>query len=138
MKHNLMIQALFLLLFVVMIACGSVGDGEKENGATQVAVETTAKQTPEQRLQDVRSEVKAIKAELTQNGEYNCCVQPSCDWCLLHEGECECYENLKAGKEVCPGCGLGWHDGNGVVEGIPAEDVKWDITHEHADGGHQH
>lgn len=95
---------------------------------------------PEAKLEQIRSDLKPIKAQLAQEGKYNCCVQPTCDWCALHEGECNCYDNLKAGKPVCPGCGLGWHNGNGVVPGIKASEVKWDITHkhEHASGSHAH
>ena len=47
--------------------------------------------------------------------------------------------NVAAKKEVCPGCGLGWHNGNGMVDGFETKDVKWNITHEHpAEGGHAH
>lgn len=138
MKRQYMMHWAGILLFGIMTACGPAGDGETQNDSKQVEAEAAMNKTTEQKLQDVRSEVKAIKAELTEQGEYNCCVQPSCDWCLLHEGECECYANVKAGKEVCPGCGLGWHNGNGVVDGMSVDDVKWNITHEHGDGGHQH
>jgi hypothetical protein len=93
----------------------------------------------EERLANVQSDLKMVKADLTNNGKYNCCVQPACDWCLLHEGNCACYDNLKAKKEVCPGCGLGWHNGKGVVQGVKASQVKWNITHEHpAEGTHRH
>ena len=74
----------------------------------------------------------------SDEGKYNCCVKPSCDWCALHEGSCACFTNLQAGEAVCPGCGLGWHNGQGIVEGVDAKDVKWNITHEHAAGGHAH
>ncbi|MFQ5675791.1 MAG: hypothetical protein ACE5G1_07850, partial [bacterium] len=63
------------------------------------------------------------------------CIQPACNWCLLNEGDCDCHENLKAGEEVCPGCGLGWHNGRGVVKGVKASQVKWGITHQHGDEG---
>lgn len=138
MRRKLIIAWAGLFMVGAMLACGPAGEGKEEPGSKQAAIETGVKKTDEQRLQDVRSELKSIKAELVQKGEYNCCVQPSCDWCLLHDGDCECYDNLKAGKKVCPGCGLGWHNGNGVVEGLSAKDVKWDITHEHAEGEHQH
>lgn len=94
--------------------------------------------SPEANLEQIRDDLKTVKAQLAKEGKYNCCVQPACDWCALHEGECPCHENLKAGKSVCPGCGLGWHDGNGVVPGVEADEVQWDITHEHAAGGHSH
>jgi len=94
--------------------------------------------SPEAELEQIETRLEAVKTQLFDQGKYNCCVQPSCDWCALHEGACDCFTNLQAGEAVCPGCGLGWHNGQGVVEGIDAGDVKWNITHEHATGGHQH
>lgn len=137
MKRNVTTGWPALLLFGALIACGAGGDGN-ESGSQPAMVETAETKPVAQRVQDIRADVKAVKAALAQQGDYNCCVQPACDWCLLHEGECDCYENLKAGKEVCPGCGLGWHNGEGVVEGMSAEEVKWDIRHEHGEVGHQH
>ena len=94
--------------------------------------------SPEAELEQIETRLEAVKTHLFDQGKYNCCVQPSCDWCALHEGACDCFTNLQAGEAVCPGCGLGWHNGQGVVEGIDAGDVKWNITHEHPTGGHQH
>jgi hypothetical protein len=75
--------------------------------------------------------VAAVKYTVANDGNYLCCVEPSCDWCLLHEGECKCRETVAAGNEVCAGCGLGWHNGEGIVEGVKAVDVKWNIVHSH-------
>ena len=94
--------------------------------------------SPATELEQIKTRLEDVKTRLFDQGKYNCCVQPSCDWCALHEGSCDCFPNLQAGEEVCPGCGLGWHNGRGVAEGIDAGDVKWNITHEHATGGHQH
>ncbi len=94
--------------------------------------------SPEAELEQIKSRLEALKTHLFDQGKYNCCVQPSCDWCVLHEGACGCFTNLQAGEAVCPGCGLGWHNGQGVVEGIDADAVKWNITHEHPTGAHQH
>ena len=91
-----------------------------------------------QRLDELKSTLETVKAELNEQGEYNCCVQPSCDWCALHEGSCECFNNLQDGAAVCPGCGLGWHNGQGVVDGVESSSVQWNITHEHPTGGHAH
>ncbi len=94
--------------------------------------------SPETELAEIKTRLQTAKARLFDEGKYNCCVQPSCDWCALHEGSCDCFANLQAEDAVCPGCGLGWHNGQGIVEGVDAKDVKWNITHEHAPGGHQH
>lgn len=127
-----------LVLMFAISACSESGNAELREQETKVN-----KATPEERLAEVKSELKSLKGVLAGEGAYNCCVQPACDWCLLQEGECECYDNLKADKKVCPGCGLGWHNGKGVIKGIEASQVKWDIAHEHGeqeheDGEHKH
>ena len=136
------------ICFLTFISCQSQ---DHEHSAETAEHQTEL--TTEQRLENVKSGLKLVKAELTQSGDYDCCIQPGCDWCVLHEGECECHDNIKAGKEVCPGCGLGWHNGKGVVQGVDAKEVKWNIVHEHGarehgkedhsedeqkEGGHKH
>lgn len=104
--------------------------------STQEAESTAA--SPSVELEQIHARLEAVKAQLFEEGEYNCCIEPSCNWCALHEGSCNCFTNLQAGEEVCPGCGLGWHNGHGIVEGVDADDVEWNITHEHPGGGHEH
>jgi len=98
-----------------------------------------------ERLEQIRASLLEVTTTLNEEGEYNCCVAPRCSWCALHEGECECFDNLQHGEEVCPGCGLGWHNGNGIVDGVDASDVKWTISHSHGgehgpdeDGSEEH
>ena len=132
--------------FLTFISCQSQ---EHEHSAETAEHQTEL--TAAQRLENINSDLKFVKAELTKSGDYDCCIQPGCDWCVLHEGECECHDNIKAGKEVCPGCGLGWHNDKGVVADVKASQVKWNITHEHGaaehgeggeedpkEGGHKH
>jgi hypothetical protein len=121
-------------ILLTLLACCSPAPPPPEPEATT----TSAPASPESELADIKTRLEAAKTALFDEGKYNCCVEPSCDWCALHEGSCGCFTNLQAGDAVCPGCGLGWHNGQGIVEGIDAKDVKWNITHEHAAGGHQH
>ena len=93
---------------------------------------------PEAELEQIKTRLEAVKTRLFDDGKYNCCVQPSCEWCALHEGACDCFTNLQGGEAVCPGCGLGWHNGQGIVDGVDPKDVKWNITHEHANVAHPH
>ncbi len=127
---------LFTVSFI-FISCHSL-EKEREIRKPQSVADTTAALTPDTRLANIKSELKTMKSELTAAGKYNCCVQPACDWCALKEGECPCHDHLLAKKAVCPDCGLGWHNGQGVVEGVKVGQVKWDITHEHAGAQHQH
>ncbi|MFQ5639378.1 MAG: hypothetical protein ACE5IR_15445 [bacterium] len=141
MKYKPLLLSLCLaLLLITMFSCTPGGNGDQSQESTNKATENEPVfLTIAQKLENIKNELKIVKAELTKEGKYNCCVHPACDWCLLNEGECTCHENLKSGKEVCPACGLGWHNGKGVVEGVKASQVKWNITHEHAGGdGHKH
>ena len=134
-----MIRKSFFILFIllnslILVSCQSADNGAKEQTKNTQLVSLTA----EQKIVNIRGELSSVKKELADDGKYNCCIHPACNWCLLHEGSCDCYDNLKQGEEVCPGCGLGWHNGDGVVKGITAKQVKWDIKHEHEKGEHEH
>lgn len=129
--------SIILIAFIALVSCQTTNESAQKQG-TSAGAETVAKLAPDEQLVNIKAELKTVKAELAEQGEYNCCIQPTCDWCALQEGECPCYDNLKAGKPVCPGCGLGWHNGQGVVQGVKASEVKWDITHEHPGAGHEH
>lgn len=74
----------------------------------------------------------AAKQMLMQEGKYGCCIKEACDYCALHEGSCDCYEDLKAGKHVCIECYSGWQRGDGAVENITKDQLKTDfVRHEH-------
>jgi hypothetical protein len=124
---------ILLFAFSTLVSCQSEKQSENET-----ARELTVRLSADERLQKIKDELKLIKADLNKAGRYNCCVHPACDWCVLHEGDCQCHDNLLAKKAVCPDCGLGWHNGHGVVEGVKVSQVKWEITHEHPTGGHKH
>ena len=132
MRLRKLILLVVLQIFIVaFISCQS---GNKQNESAELTNQQAEPMTKE-RLTTIKSDLKLVKAELTKSGDYDCCIQPGCDWCVLHEGECECHDNLTAGKEVCPGCGLGWHNGKGVVQGVKASQVKWNISYEHGEAG---
>lgn len=136
---SILLQGAFVFTLFVLISCNSADNQEQ---ADQVAETEVADEgvilTPEARLQNVKADLKAVKADLTKDGKYDCCVHPTCDWCALKEGKCTCHDNITVGKAVCPDCGLGWHNGEGSVSGVKASRVKWDITHEHPGGGDKH
>ena len=117
-------------------ACGQE-PAQQEQPAEPEPIPVVA--SPAERIEQVKTDLEDIKLAVADEGTYLCCVEPACDWCLLHEGECKCRKNLVAKKEVCPGCGLGWHNGQGTVGGVKASQVKWDIAHSHEESvGHKH
>ena len=128
-------------ILAISLACSTPEPTAEPEPAVEAEAAPEASSTPmapEAELEQIKTRLEAVKTRLFDEEKYNCCVEPSCDWCALHEGACDCFSNLKAGDAVCPGCGLGWHNGQGIVDGVDAKDVKWNITHEHATGGHQH
>lgn len=133
--------ALLQICFLMFVSCQSQEQGQTHGDGTaehthEEGTGDHEHMTQDQRLGNIKAELSLLKSELAEKGNYSCCVQPACDWCLLYEGSCQCYNGIKAGKEVCAGCGLGWHNGKGVVKGIDAKKVKWNITHEHGEGSH--
>ena len=121
-----------------LVACQSAEPPASEPTEPNAPAPPAVELSTAQRLDELKSTLEAVKAELNEQGEYNCCVQPSCDWCALHEGNCECFNNIQEGEAVCPGCGLGWHNGQGAVDGVESSSVQWNITHAHPAGGHEH
>ncbi len=127
-----------ILLCFLFVGCRTAQAPETAPEAAPV-VEPAPILAPEERLDGIKSALAEVTAELNEKGDYNCCVQPVCTWCALYEASCACFSNLQEGSEVCPGCGLGWHNDEGVVDGVDKSQVKWNITHEHpAAGGHAH
>ena len=110
---------------------GQSEQAEQAEQAEPPVKEEPVKLSPAEQIEKINAALDDVKSELVNAGKYSCCTFPTCNWCALHEGECSCYANVEAKKEVCPGCGLGWHNGNGMVEGFEASQVKWNITHEH-------
>ena len=78
-------------------------------------------------------DTEAAKKGLAAKGEYNCCVMPTCNWCLINDKHCGCAPHLNEGKAVCGECGQSWAIGRGILPGVEADDVKWGpgAVHEH-------
>ncbi len=115
-------------LFIFMVLSGVLFIGSCTQEPTP-----EPQQTAVATLEQVKGELEKVKMAVANEGDYLCCVEPACDWCLLKEGECTCRINLEEGEEVCAGCGLGWHNGNGIIDGVKAGDVKWNISHSHGE-----
>ena len=97
--------------------------GQSEQAEPPV-VEEPVQLSPAEQIEKISAALDDVKSELANAGKYSCCTFPTCNWSALHEGECSCYASEEAKKEVCPGCGLGWHNGNGMVDSFTAKDVN--------------
>ncbi|MFQ5605101.1 MAG: hypothetical protein ACE5HS_17695 [bacterium] len=129
--------ALLSISVLIILAC-QTAEKPVEKSAIAENTEAMVNLTLEERLANIKKDIHLAKEELDLKDKYDCCISPACDWCLLKEGSCDCRDNLRDGKAVCPGCGLGWHNGRGKLRGVTASQVKWEITHEHAESAHQH
>lgn len=124
-RFHLVLTLMALSGILLISACG-------QEPVQQISEPPVESQSPAPAsLEQVKADLEEVKMAVANEGNYLCCVKPACSWCLLHEGECKCRENLEAKKEVCAGCGLGWHNGEGVVDGVKASEVKWNISHAH-------
>jgi hypothetical protein len=68
----------------------------------------------------VRGEAEEAKANLEKQGEYRCCVRPTCNECLLKRGKCHCRDVAAKGGPCCGECTEAWLEGHGTVEGLDA------------------
>lgn len=105
-------------------AAGPAADSSPE--ASPVAVNPSGEFSelrPDLQVARVKGEVAAAKASLAQQGRYSCCVEPSCNECLLKYGQCHCRDVVRKDGPCCGECTEAWIEGRGVVEGVNA----WDI-----------
>ncbi len=122
---------LLLALVIAIPACErqeSAGEKQKQDTVLNLAKPKTGKSL----VAEAREKLAQAKDKLMQEGKYNCCVKDPCNYCLLHESDCDCYKDLQAGEHVCIECYSEWQRGNGAVEGIKKEAVRTDfVKHEH-------
>lgn len=78
---------------------------------------------PDAQISRVKGEVEEVKANLSQQGRYSCCIDPPCNQCLLKYGECHCRDVIRQGGSSCGECNEGWVEGKGIVEGVDAADL---------------
>ena len=69
------------------------------------------------------SELDIYKLDLSSQGKYNCCVEPSCNECAINHGECVCRIAIREGGPCCGECTGAWLDGRGTVPGLDKEDI---------------
>ena len=86
----------------------------------------------DKQLASIVQNTETAKKGLAAKGEYNCCVMPTCNWCLINDKHCGCAIHLNEGHSVCGECGQAWAIGRGVLAGVEAEDVKWGPKEVHA------
>jgi len=86
----------------------------------------------DEQLASIVHDTEAAKRGLAAKGDYNCCVMPTCNWCLINDKHCGCAIHLNKGESVCGECGQAWTVDRGIVAGVEIEDVKWGPGEAHA------
>ncbi len=91
-----------------------------------------AKLSPAEKIKQAKRLLSEATGQLTREGKYKCCIEVPCNQCALDHQSCPCYEDLKAGKPVCPECYGGWQRGEGRDKKIKPSDVKTEFSkHKH-------
>ena len=104
---------------------------EEKKGAAD-GQQTSENSSAKEKIRQAQSLLAESKRELAQDGKYNCCIKDPCDRCALDHQNCDCAEDVKAGKAVCPDCYAGWQRGDGIVKGVKASKVKGSFhSHKH-------
>ncbi len=117
-------RKIILAVCVLILGCQQQSrESAKEQSMAQAAGVT---------LEKVKADIQELKMRLTPEGKYACCIDESCNYCLLHEGECECAKDLQKAEHVCVECYAGWQEGKGNVPKIKKEQVKTSfVEHKH-------
>ncbi len=74
-------------------------------------------------MKEAGQAIQDQKTQAISEGNYNCCLQHSCDYCALNMGQCPCGPNLQRGMAVCNECKGGWYAGDGNIAGVDPDDV---------------
>jgi hypothetical protein len=107
----------FLLPIIALIAVAI--------GASLFSISTpAAAPAPAPDMAKVRKEMKAAKAALEKQEKYNCCIEPSCDFCAMAQGECPCAKNIAKGKPICGNCADGWAAGKGDAPNVDRSKIQ--------------
>ena len=117
-----------ILLAVVILLSACQREAREPSKEPSLTQGTSGKAT----LEEVKASIEELKMNLAPEGKYACCIDAPCDYCLLHEGECECAKDLQKGQLVCVECYAGWQQGKGNIPKIEKEQVKTDfVSHKH-------
>ena len=75
-------------------------------------------ETPAQRVSE------ALRDSLIRNGLYDCCIKPGCDHCILKEGQCDCYKNIRKSDPICGECLRGYKAGRGKLKLVSIPELE--------------
>jgi len=116
---------IYIIFIISVLAFASCGEYKSEaTSDTAVDVQFASLSFDMQHASLVK-ELETAKAGLAAEGEYRCCVMPTCNWCVINDKHCSCAAHLEEGKAVCGSCGQSWAMGRGILPGVEPDSVKW-------------
>lgn len=125
MRPKTILASSVAVLLVVSFVSLQLADNHPSHVSAAYAQEKMMKQTAEDKeLAEIRDNLTTVKGKLTEQGKYNCCIAPTCNFCALAVGKCPCGTNVAKGKPVCGTCAGGWAAGFGHVPDVDPAKVK--------------
>src|SRR5579871_6687239 len=118
------------ILYVAILAGWCKPDasaGSDQYGKTDAGKTRPQKTLPTQPTgdaQQLRRQVETATAKAAGKGEFACCIQPTCSWCMLQIGKCTCALGVGSGRWACRECHGGWEAGQGRIPGKSRDDVR--------------
>lgn len=101
-KKNLWLGMVFVLAAGLLI--GAFTHSITTTPVTPTAEKTFAEKNIDEQKAEVISEITVMKTKLKDEGKYACCLDESCNECLLDEGECDCAKRVAGGEHPCGEC----------------------------------
>ena len=125
-------QLIIVILSVLFVSCSQQNQEPRQPAQQAVTQAKPGEETPATLISESKKKLADAKAQLAQQGKYGCCIKEPCNMCVLDEGECDCYDDLKKGEHVCIECYAGWQQGKGADPKINKENVTTSfVKHEH-------
>ena len=121
------VKTIIVMLAFVALLVVSCGKDEQSKKQEVALTQQEPEKTGAMLVNEAKQKLVEAKAKLKEEGKYRCCINEPCNMCVLDEGECDCYEELKKGEPVCSECYGGWQSGKGIDKMIKKEDVKTSI-----------
>ena len=115
-----------LVLVIAILVFGSAQNANAQQAMQGMqGMEGKMEMVKSPEMNKIRHDLKKTKTKLSKAGHYDCCNQPSCDFCAISMNSCECANHVRTGKGgVCGECKGGWMTGHGAISGKTADDIK--------------
>jgi len=120
-------RTLPIAILIIGLTAGCAVEEKKQD-----AVQAKPVLSADEHIAQAKEHISEAKLQLKKDGEYSCCISPSCDQCALDHQSCPCGDGVQKGNSVCSECYAGWQRGEGKFQDIDPEHVKTSVSsHRH-------